>query len=168
MAFPLQYKKLRQTAYLWLEEHEPEHPLVQSDKTELSYHWGKNFFERHPHLNRKTPKPLSLQRAIHSSKGVVDKFFEEVARVKKEHNIPAGNIWNIDETGVDTIPVVSKVVGRKGKKSQMIVSGEKGTRTSVVVIASSGGRGHLHTHGHTQGYECAACMAHRCSSRLPC
>ncbi len=56
MAFPLQYKKLRQAAWQWMEEHEPDSDVVQKGKGELSYKWAKNFFQRHPNLKQKKCK----------------------------------------------------------------------------------------------------------------
>jgi hypothetical protein len=104
----------------------------------LSHKWERGFCNREG-LKKMTPRNMSLQRAMASGAKTVDTFFEKYKKLREENNINSRNIWNIDETGMDTIPVNPKVIGVKGQQAQMIVSGERGTRTSVATFISSGG-----------------------------
>ncbi len=65
------------------------------------------------------------------------KFFDQYEEARK--TIPASNTWNIDETGRDVIPTIQSVVGRTGEPAEMIVSGDKGVRSSMVSIINAVG-----------------------------
>ena len=139
--FPLTSQELRTVACTVQQQDKgPDHPV--QEKTMLSYKWERGFLNRHPQLKKATPRNLSVHRAMCTSKAVVDKFFRQYSHLRQHHNITKSCLWNLDETGVDNIPVVTTVIGLEGVKTQMIVSGDRGNRTSIVVLISADG-GHF-------------------------
>lgn len=105
----------------------------------MSFKWKERFLQRNPDLRIKPPTKLSLPRAMCLNREVVNKFFDLYEDILDQTEIPPHRIWNIDETGVDTIPDTPTVVGMKGRKAIQIVSAEKGVRTTVVTICNAVG-----------------------------
>ncbi len=70
-----------------------------------------------PHLYV-NPKPahMSVARAMCTSKAVVDEHFKRLKEIRTKHNIPAERVWNVDETGVESIPHNKRVIALKGTK----------------------------------------------------
>jgi hypothetical protein len=136
--FPLQSKTIRKIGCEWLQANTPaDHPC--QSMTSMSYKWEKGLFKRKPQLKKQKPRNISVQRAMCTSVHTINKFFNKYTELVDQYDIPGQNIWNIDETGVDTIPVVKKVVGLKGKVAHMIVPQERGTRTSMATFINATG-----------------------------
>ncbi len=129
---------LRTKACSWKQVIDP-HEYKYEEMTKLSWNWQKGFYQRFPELKNKNPQKTSLARAMSVSKGVVDNFFLQVAEARDRFDIGPDQLWNVDETGVDTIPNIQKVVGKKGVTTKMIVCAEKGARTSIICVANAAG-----------------------------
>lgn len=62
-------------------------------------------------------------------------FFDILEEIIRTNGINATTIFNVDESGFSTVQKkCSKILGEKGKKRiGLVVSGERGTNTTVVV-----------------------------------
>ena len=68
---------------------------------------GKTWFtSRHPELSLRKSEPTTAARAQGFCKEAVDQFYDLLERIYDQHNIPASNIYNIDETGISIVPSV--------------------------------------------------------------
>ena len=136
LGFPVPSQTLRFIAMDFKQDLDSDNPRF-AQRVCFSKKWVRGFFKRHPVLKRKPPRKIAIQRAMSVTPEVVDKFFAQYTQARE--NIDAAHTWNLDETGRDIIPVIQSVIGRKGEAAEMIVSGDKGVRSSMVSICSAAG-----------------------------
>jgi hypothetical protein len=87
--------------------------------------WLYGFMARHPQLAVRTPEATSLARAIGFNKNEVNKFYDSLFLILKRDSIPPSRIFNVDSSGITTVPNPDKVIARKGQKQvSKVVSGE--------------------------------------------
>lgn len=72
--------------------------------------------KRHPELLR-TPTSTSAARALHFNKPQYDRYFENLAKSFDTYKFPRQAIYNMDETGISTVPnKPSKEISTKEKR----------------------------------------------------
>ncbi|XP_047139751.1 uncharacterized protein LOC124815277 [Hydra vulgaris] len=76
------------------------------------------------------------------NKEVDNKFFELVENVININKIDVERVWNVDETGISTVPKsLSKVISTIGKRQVgSLTSAERGQLVTAVVCCSASGR----------------------------
>ena len=62
--------------------------------------WPKQFLQHHSDLKMKKTAPLESAWAKSLNQSVVDEFFDMLINVVKEYDIQLGNIYNMDEKGI--------------------------------------------------------------------
>ena len=93
--------------------------------------WFAGFIKRNPNIAVRSPEST---RATSFNRHNVESFFMKLAQVMDRHKLQAGDIWNMDETGVTTVQKPSKVVAHKGiKQVGAVTSGERGTERGTLV-----------------------------------
>jgi len=89
--------------------------------------WFAGFLKRNPKITVRSPESTSIARATSFNRHNVESFFTKLAEVVDRHKLQAGDIWNMDETGVTTVQKPSKVVAHKGiKHVGAVTSAERG------------------------------------------
>lgn len=102
--------------------------------------WLKGFCSRN-NLSLRTPEQCSMARAIGFNKVQVGRFYDNLKTCCTEKKFPAHRKFNMDETGISTVPnKTPKVLTPKGKKTVCkISSGERGeTITAVCCMSATG------------------------------
>nr|XP_012559627.2 MFS-type transporter clz9-like [Hydra vulgaris] len=76
------------------------------------------------------------------NKVAVNKFFELVKNVIDINKIDVERVWNVDETGISTLPKsLSKVISTKGKRQVgSLTYAERGQLVTAVICCSASGR----------------------------
>lgn len=103
--------------------------------------WVGEFLKRHERLRLRQSIPTSLARAIGFNKVQVDRFFGNLKELYETYNFNPNRIFNMDETGMSTVPKKTpRVVSVKGKKVVgKVVSAERGiTITAVCCMSATG------------------------------
>lgn len=105
-----------------------------------SYNWLRSFRIRNELMKRK-PQLISLARARAMSRYNTDRFYRQLKYLFDTYNFPPARIYNVDETGVTTVPPPrSFVLAHKNtKKVQHIATAERGTLITVVLGMSAAG-----------------------------
>ena len=89
----------------------------------------------------RTPEATSIGRAIGFNRAAVGKFFTLLTQVYDQHKFPPERIYNVDETGITTVPnKQSKVISMRGKRQiGALVSAERGTLVTAEICMSASG-----------------------------
>ena len=95
--------------------------------------WPKQFCKRHPNLKMKKTTGLEKARMKALNQFAVDEFFSMLADVMKEFHILPGNIYNMDEKGIQ-LGIGARVSAMIDRDQQSVYSIEDGNRELVTVI----------------------------------
>lgn len=130
---------LRQIAFEFAEKNNIQHTF-NGDKKMAGKDWLQSFLRRHPNLSLRKPEATSLGRISGFNAESVGLFFNNLDEVLKKYNFQASRIFNVDETGVTTVQVPSKIIAPKGvKQLGKAVSWERGRNiTACCSISASG------------------------------
>ncbi|XP_012549673.2 uncharacterized protein LOC105842267 [Bombyx mori] len=138
--YGLTLNTLRKLVYEFAEVNEIENRFDKTTKM-AGKDWVYEFIKRHPDLALKQTTPTSIARAIGFNQVQVNRFYTNLKKCQEKYNFPPGRIYNMDETGISTVPKKTpKVISLKGKKNvNKIVSGERGqTITAVCCVSATG------------------------------
>lgn len=89
--------------------------------------------KKYPNLSLRTREATSLARATAFNPEVMEEFFSKLRYMIDKFKIADEDIYNLDKTGLKTVPTPSKVVARKGERQVgQIVSAERGTLVTMI------------------------------------
>lgn len=140
MFFGMTTKDLRALAYEFAEKHHIPHRFNRETKT-AGKEWLRSFLKRHPDLSIRQPTSTSIARAAGFNRPQCERFYINMSAVLDKYNFPPHRIYNMDETGISTVPNrPPKVLTTKGKRAvNKISSAERGTNVTVVNAVSATG-----------------------------
>ena len=126
-------EKLKSLVYEFADLNNKKHPFSNVAK-KAGQDWLNGFLRRHPELVPRIAENTSLNRITGFNKEKVQEFFDNLKSLMIEHEFEPGSIYNMDESGVSTVPNRSTtVLACKGvKQIGIVTSGEKGQTTTVV------------------------------------
>lgn len=104
--------------------------------------WLYGFLKRHQKkLSLRDPENTSISRAIGFNKQVVGKFFDLLESLYNKYKFSPSDIYNVDETGITTVPnKPSKVLALRGKKQVgVLTSAERGVLVTAETCMSASG-----------------------------
>lgn len=133
-------KKCRQIALQFADVNNLKFPESWKRKGQAGSDWFTGFMKRNPTLSIRKPEATSLARMTAFNKTTVGDFFDKVDNVMQRKKFRPSDIFNLDETGVTTVPPVAKVIGQKGEKQVgQVTSRERGElMTQVGIICANG------------------------------
>lgn len=104
------------------------------EKKMAGWDWLKGFRKRNPSISLRTPEATSIARARAFNKVQIGKYFDRLEAVTDEHKFSPDNIYNMDESGLSTVPSRnSKILATKGRKQVgVLTSAERGQHLTVV------------------------------------
>lgn len=137
MFFGITINDLRQLAYEYATANRIENRFDTSTKM-AGRDWVEGFLRRQTNLTLRQSAPTSLARAIGFNRAQVQKFYKNLKDVYEKYQFQPNRIYNMDETGMSTVPKKTpKVVSVKGKKVVgKVVSAERGITVTAVMCMS--------------------------------
>lgn len=88
----------------------------------------RGFLERNSNISVRSPENTSLARAQAFNKENIKAYFSALAKVLDEEVFPPENIYNVDETGIRTvptkpqkIPATNKLIFSAGQNMAIII-----------------------------------------------
>lgn len=138
--FGITLTDLRELAFQLAENNNIENNF-NKDKKMAGKEWLYSFLSRHPQLSLRNPEATSLARAKGFNRVAVDKFFTLLQSLYEKHNFSPCDIYNVDETGILTVPnKPSKVLALRGKKQVgCLSSAERGVLVTVETCMNAAG-----------------------------
>lgn len=138
--FGLGINDLRRLAYEFAESNKILHRFDRTTKM-AGRDWVEGFLKRNSTLRLRQSAPTSIARAIGFNKIQVDRFYKNLAEINKKYNFRPNRIYNMDETGMSTVPKKTpKVVSVRGKKVVgKLVSAERGVTVTAICCMSATG-----------------------------
>jgi hypothetical protein len=95
--------------------------------------WPKWFCKRHPDLKMKKTTGLEKAHTKALNQFAVDEFFDMLTEVIKEYNILPGNLYNMDEKGIQ-LGIGVRITAMIDQDQKTVYSIEDGNRELVTVI----------------------------------
>lgn len=71
--------------------------------------WLQAFIRRHPQLSIRKPEATSIARITGFNKDTVKLFYDNLNVIYLKYNFQPDRILNMDETGISTVPLVTKI-----------------------------------------------------------
>lgn len=133
-------KDLRELAFQLAEKNKMSHSF--NKKTGMAgYQWAESFLKRNPVISLRMPEGTSGARPMGFNRPAVNKIFELLTKSIDENNITPNNIYNVNETGISSVPKkVSKVIAKRGKKQVgTLTSAERGKIITIKMCMSASG-----------------------------
>ena len=130
---------LRRAAYDFAEGNDINHRFNRHSRL-AGKDWALDFNRRH-HISVRTPQSNSMNRVLAFDREKVSRFFELLKLVFDREKIPPHRVYNLDETGITSVPKPGKILALTGRKQVgRIASGEKGRTVTVVAAISATGQ----------------------------
>lgn len=118
-----------------------KYPPSWDNNGQAGMDWLQGFMKRNDDISLRKPENTSLARGIGFNRSKVNEFFENYSKLLKKYSFTPEKIFNLDETGVQTVLRPPKIVAPKGKKQVgLIASGEKGETVTIVGIINAIGQ----------------------------
>lgn len=127
--------KLRKLIFEFAEAKNVNHTF-NTDKKLAGKDWLRLFLKRNPQITLRQPEGTSLNRIAAFNKKELTRFFTNLEHVMAKYQFSTSRIFNVDETGVTTVPKKSpKVYSQKGKKRVgSAISAERGRTITVYFV----------------------------------
>ena len=127
------------TAFQILEKSKRPHPFKDGLAGKS---WLQGFLNRHS-LTLRSPWPLSHARARSATDEVVNDFFEKLGGIFARLNLLSKlmQIYNIDETGINVVHNLGKIVAEIGcRKVWSVILAEQGRTHTVLTCVNASGQ----------------------------
>lgn len=140
MFYGITVRELRCLAFQFAEKNKINHRF-DKNKQMAGKDWVYEFLKRNKDLSLRQPTATGIGRAMGFNKVQVEKYFNNLEELFIKFKFSPAQIYNMDETGVNTVPPkIPKVISTKGKSSvNKVVSGERGVTVTVVCCMSASG-----------------------------
>ncbi|CAM1503431.1 Fc.00g082070.m01.CDS01 [Cosmosporella sp. VM-42] len=112
-----------------------------NDDTPIGNNWGDRFLQRHPEIKIKISESLEAARSNDTTAEALIKWYAKLERAKKELNVEAQHITNLDETGIAEGAMKSgKVIGISLTRYSIVTESDSWTWVSILEAITANGR----------------------------
>ena len=89
-------------------------------------------------MSLRQPEPTSIARATGFNKTQVDRFYNLLKESIEQNEISPEKIFNVDESGMNTVQKPSKIIAKKGlKQVGKLTSAERGKTVTTICCINS-------------------------------
>uniref|UniRef100_H2YKG1 DDE-1 domain-containing protein n=1 Tax=Ciona savignyi TaxID=51511 RepID=H2YKG1_CIOSA len=124
-------KQRRKLAYEYAQFKENDIPSSWQNNKMAGEDWLKGFRRRQGSISLRSPESTSLARAMALNQHHVSEFFVKLKELYTRNNVPAQRVWNLDETGVNTVQNGGKVLCETGSKQVGQIKSERGVNVTM-------------------------------------
>lgn len=131
--------QLRRLAYDFAEANNIKNNFDKSARL-AGKDWLRLFLKRRGNLSLRKPEGTSLNRINAFNKDEVALYFRNLEEVFSKHKFQEDRIYNVDETGINTVQKPERILATKGcKQVGGVTSWERGKNVTVICCCSAAG-----------------------------
>lgn len=138
--FGVTLSDLRTLAFELAEKNKIQH-VFNMERRMAGKDWLYGFLKRHPILALRNPEKTSMARAKGFNRVALKMFFDLLESLYLKYQFSPNDIYNVDETGILTVPnKPSKVLALRGKKQVgSLASAERGVLVTTEICVNAAG-----------------------------
>ena len=138
----LSVKATRKLAYEYAKRNNRAYPNSWDTNCIAGYDWFRGLMMRHKQLSIRMPEATSMARAIAFNQTNVNNFFDNYESIlqRDSFELDPNRLWNLDESGIRTVPNATRILAEKGvKQVGLLTSAEKGTLVTICACVNAAG-----------------------------
>ena len=102
--------------------------------------WVALFLKRNPSISLRKPEPTSINRIQAFNQEDVNAYFKNLEHVFEKYKFKEGRVFNVDETGINTVQKPERILAPKGvKQIGGATSWERGKNVTAICCFSAAG-----------------------------
>lgn len=131
---------LKRAVYEYAERNRINTPF-NKDSREAGKDWLYGFLKRNPEIAVRRPEPTSINRILAFNYQEVKLYFDNLNQSMMQHKFPPHRIFNVDETGINSVHRPNKILAEKGlKQVGAATSWERGKNITICCCVSATGQ----------------------------
>jgi hypothetical protein len=133
--------QLCQLVFKYAEKNNIRHNFNKVKQMAAGSDWYRGFLKRNQETSLRKPEATSVNRITAFNKTEVDQYFCNLQKVMQKYNFSPDRIYNVDESGISTVPkeTARRLGPRAIKQFGVIASGERGKTVTVICAISADG-----------------------------
>ena len=136
--YGLSFKDLQSLAFEYAQANGIQNPFDKESRL-AGRDWVDGFLKRNKTLSLKSPEAMSLGRAIGFNEPQWNIFQDNLKEVYEKYHFQPGRIYNVNGSGLGTVPSSKRVIGEKGRNVSQTVLAERGVTVTVICCMSAAG-----------------------------
>lgn len=106
---------LKTSVYQYAQQNKIRNPF-NKDLKEAGKDWLYGFLKRNPEVSIRRPEATSINRILAFNYEEVKLYFDNLSLSMMKHKFPPHRIFNVDETGINSVHRPGKILAQKGLK----------------------------------------------------
>ena len=130
--YGINQEQARMLAYEFAKSKNKDMPQSWRENKSAGVDWMKGFRRRVKDLTLRKAESTSLARAMSFNRENVGQFFDKLKMLYDRLNLTPERVWNLDETGVNTVINSGRILTEKGlRQVGQIKAGERGVNVTL-------------------------------------
>lgn len=138
--YGLTTNSLKRAVFEYAERNKIKHPFNKESK-EAGKDWLYGFLKRNPEISVRRPEATSVNRILAFNSQEVKLYFDNLKQSMMKHKFLPHRIFNVDETGINSVHRPDKILAKKGlKQVGAATSWERGKNITICCCVSATGQ----------------------------
>ncbi|XP_044733230.1 jerky protein homolog-like [Chrysoperla carnea] len=131
---------LKRAVFEYAERNKIKNPF-NKDAREAGKDWLYGFLKRNPEVSVRRPEATSINRILAFNSQEIKLYFDNLKQIMIKHKFPPHRIFNVDETGINSVHRPDKILAAKGlKQVGAATSWERGKNITICCCISATGQ----------------------------
>lgn len=133
---------LKTAVFEYAEQNKIKNPFNKASKQAAfpaCFNWFYGFLRRNPEISIRRPEATSINRILAFNAQEVKLYFDNLTLTMNKHKFPPHRIFNVDETGINSVHKPNKILAPKGEKQVgAATSWERGKNITICCVSATG------------------------------
>ena len=131
---------LKRSVFEYAEINKIRNPF-NKDSREAGKDWLYGFLKRNPEVSVRRPEATSVNRILAFNSQEIKLYFDNLKKSMMKHKFLPHRIFNVDETGINSVHRPDKILAEKGRKQVgAATSWERGKNITICCCVSATGQ----------------------------